>query len=118
MLTAYSTILVFVLVALAFACVSLIAAYLLRPRVNDSLKRTTYECGIETVGTTEIKTNIRFYLYALLFVLFDVEALFVYPWAVGARRLGGVALLEMLIFLAILFVGLIFAWRKGALTWE
>ncbi|MBI4056409.1 MAG: NADH-quinone oxidoreductase subunit A [Elusimicrobia bacterium] len=118
MLAAYATLLVFVLVALLFAVVSLGASFLLRPRVPDSIKKSVYECGMEAVGTTEIKTNIRFYLFALLFVLFDVEVLFVYPWAVSAKVLGGIALLDMLIFMGILFLGLIFAWKKGALAWE
>ncbi len=106
------------LIAVGFAAVALILAQLLRPRVADPIKGTTYECGIEAVGTTEIKHNIRFYIFALLFVVFDVEALYVIPWAVAAGRLGTVALVEMLIFLAILFTGLMFAWGKGALTWE
>jgi NADH-quinone oxidoreductase subunit A len=71
-----------------------------------------------TVGTTEIKTHIRFYLYALLFVVFDVEALYVIPWAVAARGMGPTALAEMGVFLGILLLGLIFAWGKGALSWE
>ena len=113
-----ANVLVFFLVALAFAVIALFAAYLLRARVRDPRKTTTYECGMEPIGTTEIKTNIRFYIYALLFVLFDVEALYIYPWAVNARELGGFAILEMMVFLAVLFLGLVFAWRKGALQWE
>lgn len=118
MMLNYVTLFAFVLVAILFAAVSLVAAALVRPRVSDPIKDTTYECGMPALGTTEIKTNIRFYVYALLFVIFDVETLYVYPWAVSARMLGPVALLEMLVFLAILFLGLIFAWRKGALAWD
>ncbi|MBI3548062.1 MAG: NADH-quinone oxidoreductase subunit A [Elusimicrobia bacterium] len=114
----YVTIFAFGLVAVAFAAVSLIAAQLLRPRAYDPIKGTTYECGITATGTTEIKTNVRFYLYALLFVIFDVETLFVYPWAVTAKSLGNIALVEMFVFLSILFFGLIYAWKKGALQWE
>ena len=95
-----------------------IASQLLRPQVADSIKETTYECGMPAVGGTEVRTNVRFYVYALLFVIFDVETLFVYPWAVTARDLGPMALLEMIVFLAVLFLGLVYAWRKGALTWE
>jgi NADH-quinone oxidoreductase subunit A len=112
------TVYVLALISVGFAAVTLILSQLLRPSVPDSLKGTTYECGIEAVGTTEIKHNIRFYIYALLFVVFDVEALYVIPWAVGAGRLGRPALVEMVVFLALLFVGLIYAWGKGALTWE
>lgn len=78
----------------------------------------SYECGMPPVGSTEAKINIRFYLFALLFVLFEVEVLYVFPWAVNARQLGAFALLEMLIFLGILFIGLLYAWNKGALQWE
>jgi len=106
------------LIAVCFAAAALIVPSLLRPRVADAVKGTTYECGMTAVGTTEIKHNIRFYIYALLFVIFDVEALFVIPWAVAAGRLGRVALAEMMVFLFILFVGLVWAWGKGALTWE
>lgn len=118
MMPAYALIFTFALVAVAFAAVSLIAASLLRPSRPDAVKQSTYECGIEAVGTTEVKTNIRFYLFALLFVIFDVEALFVLPWAVTVRELGPVALIEMLVFLVILFLGLVYAWGKGALAWD
>lgn len=118
MMPAYALIFTFALVAVAFAAVSLTAAALLRPSRPDAVKQSTYECGIEAVGTTEVKTNIRFYLFALLFVIFDVEALFVLPWAVTVRELGPVALIEMLVFLVILFLGLVYAWGKGALAWD
>ena len=118
MASAYATVHALTLLALAFAAAILIAAKLLRPRVEYERKLSTYECGIPAVGTTEVKLNIRFYLFALLFVLFDVETLFVYPWAVTARGLGGVAIAEMAVFLAILFTGLAYAWAKGALRWE
>ena len=96
----------------------LVAAKLLRPSVAYARKISTYECGIPAVGTTEIKLNIRFYVFALLFVLFDVETLFIYPWAVTARQSGPVAIAEMAVFLTILFLGLAYAWAKGALHWE
>jgi NADH-quinone oxidoreductase subunit A len=118
MAEAYFTVLIFVIVGVGFAAVALIAAAVLRPYVADPLKRTTYECGMDAIGSTEIKTNIRFYLFALLFVIFDVEALYVYPWAVTAKALGPTALAEMAVFLAILLAGLAYAWGKGALVWE
>lgn len=118
MMPDYALIFAFALVAVGFAAASLIAASLLRPSLPDAVKQSTYECGIEAVGTTEVKTNIRFYLFALLFVIFDVEALFVLPWAVTVRELGPVALVEMLVFLVILFMGLVYAWGKGALAWD
>lgn len=118
MLADYVTIYAFFLISVVFAAIMMLAAHLVRPQVEDAVKDTTYECGIDAVGTTEIKTNIRFYVFALLFVIFDVEALFIFPWAVTVRDIGAVALVEMLIFLAILFLGLMYAWGKGALTWD
>ena len=118
MMLDYATLFAFALVSVAFSAVTLVAAQLLRPSVPEAVKQSTYECGMEAVGTTEVKTNIRFYLFALLFVVFDVEALFILPWAVTVRELGPVALVEMLIFLAILFLGLAYAWGKGALAWD
>ena len=118
MIKDYLTIYVFALIAVGFAAVSMVLSQLLRPRVPDAIKDTIYECGMPAIGTTEIKTNIRFYVYALLFVIFEVETLYVYPWAVNAKFMGPVALVEMLIFLGILLIGLAYAWGKGALTWE
>lgn len=108
----------FFIVSIGFGLVTLVAAWLFRPSVADPIKATTYECGIEATGTTEVKTNIRFYVYALIFVIFEVETLYVYPWAVEAKAMGGLAILEMFIFLGVLLLGLVYAWRKGALVWE
>ena len=118
MMQAYDAVFAFVLLGVLFAAVTLIAAKVLRPAVPYARKESTYECGIPATGSTEVKLNIRFHTFALLFVLFDVEILYVYPWAVGAREFGRLALLEMGAFLAILFLGLAYAWRKGALSWE
>ena len=118
MMSAYAVVYAFVIVAIGFAAVTLGAAKFLRASVPYARKESTYECGIPAVGTTEVKLNIRFHVFALLFVLFDVEVLYVYPWAVTARELGAPALLEMGVFIAILLLGLAFAWRKGALNWE
>ncbi len=112
----------FALLGALFAAVTLLAAKLLRPRVPYARKLSTYECGIPATGSTGVRLNIRFYVFALLFVLFDVETLYLYPWAVAARDPGAIArstfLIEMAIFLGILFLGLIYAWRKGALVWD
>jgi NADH-quinone oxidoreductase subunit A len=118
MMTAYAVVYAFVIVAVAFAAVTLIAAKILRAKVPYARKESTYECGIPAVGSTEVKLNIRFHTFALLFVLFDVEVLYVFPWAVTARGAGALALADMAVFLGILALGLAFAWRKGALTWE
>jgi len=114
----YGIILVFLALAAVFAGGTLLAAFLVRPKVADTLKRTAYECGMEAVGATTVRTNIRFYTYALLFVIFDVEALYIFPWAVVVRSMGVVALVEMAVFLGILAAGLAYAWKMGALQWE
>ena len=118
MLLAYASILMLLLVAIAFAGGTLFANFMVRPRVRDAVKRTAYECGMEAVGTTAVPTNIRFYTYALLFVIFDVETLYLLPWAVVVRGMGASALAEMGIFLGVLAAGLVYAWRSGALQWE
>jgi len=114
----YGTVLILFTLAVFFAGGTLLAAFLVRPRVKDAVKRTAYECGMEAVGGTTVQTNIRFYTYALLFVIFDVEALYLFPWAVVVRSMGAVALAEMAIFLGILAAGLVYAWKMGALQWE
>ena len=101
-----------------FAFFSLFLAWLVRARGNDPIFRTTYECGPESVGSPWIGINVRFYLFALLFVLFDVETLFIYPWAVVYKSLGMIGFVEMLAFIAVLFLGLVYTWRKGGLKWE
>jgi NADH-quinone oxidoreductase subunit A len=105
------------LVAALFPLVALGLAYILRPKRPDPVKTSTYECGLETMGETWVQFKPQYYIYALVFVIFDVEAVFVYPWAVAYNRLGLYALFEMAIFLAILVLGLAYAWRKNALRW-
>lgn len=88
-----------------------------RPYKPTPVKLDIYECGMQTIGGRWTRFNFRYYLYAILFVVFDVETVFLYPWAVEFQRLGLFALLEMLVFLGILAVGWAYAWRKGALEW-
>jgi len=92
-------------------------AWLLRPHKPNKLKKTTYECGIETIGETWVQFKISYYIYALIFVVFDVEAVFLFPWALAYDQLPLYALLEVIIFIAILVFALAYAWRKGALKW-
>ncbi len=92
-------------------------AWLLGPKKPGRIKQQTYECGLETVGESWVQFKVQYYLFALLFVIFDIEIAFLLPWAVAHARLGLFALLEMVIFLGILVVGLVYAWRKGALEW-
>ncbi|MBI4063945.1 MAG: NADH-quinone oxidoreductase subunit A [Elusimicrobia bacterium] len=109
---------VFAVVAVGFAAVALMIAWIVRPEVAEEGKLTPYECGMPAQGSTEIRTHIRFYTFALFFVLFDVETLYLYPWAVQARSAGLPGLAAIGIFVGMLFLGLLYAWKKGALEWE
>lgn len=108
---------IFLVVAVGFAAVVLALAWALRAVRRDPRKETVYECGMSAQGDTEIRTNIRFYTYALLFVLFDIETLYLYPWAVKAKAVGLAGFLAIAIFIGLLFLGLFYAWKKGALEW-
>ncbi len=91
----------------------------IRPAKPDPVKRQVYECGVEPIGGRRwSQFNFRYYVYALLFVIFDIETVFLYPWAVQYQQLGLFALFEMLVFVLILVIGLVYAWRKRALEWE
>lgn len=89
----------------------------IRPQAPDPIKEDTFECGVETEGTAWVQFNFRYYYYALLFVIFDVEAVFLYPWAVSFERVAIAGFVEVLTFLVILLIGLAYAWRKNALEW-
>ncbi len=117
-LRSYGQIGIFLVFGIFFGFFNLILAWLVRVRNHDPLFRTTYECGPEAIGDPWVQLNVRFYLFGLLFVLFDVETLFIYPWAVAYRSLGVVGFVEMVAFIAVMFLGLIYAWKKGALQWE
>ncbi|MFQ5826312.1 MAG: NADH-quinone oxidoreductase subunit A [Dehalococcoidia bacterium] len=88
------------------------------PKKPDPIKSSTYECGLDTIGKTWVQFNFRYYLFALVFVVFDIEMVFLYPWAVAFRQLGLFGLVEMVIFILILVVGFAYAWKKGALEWK
>jgi NADH-quinone oxidoreductase subunit A len=119
MLAQYGHVLIFFAFGAAFALVNLLVlSPLLRFRSGDERQKIAYECGMEPVGTPYVPMDIRFYLVALLFVIFDVEALFLYPWAVVFRELKWSGFVSMMIFLGVLLVGLIYAWRRGGLRWE
>ena len=117
MLSQYFHILLFTVIGLTFGSALLGVAALVRTRGSQK-DASPYECGMEPVGVAWVSPNIRFYVFALLFVIFDVEVLFVFPWAVQFRNLGMGGYVEVMIFAAVLFLGLIYAWRKGALKWE
>ena len=90
----------------------------IRPHKPSAVKSDIYECGMETIGGRWVQFNFRYYLFALLFLVFDVMAIFIYPWAINQRELGGGALLTMLAFIAVLGVGWAYAWLKGAFEWR
>lgn len=117
MLTDYTFIGIFLVIAIAFPIIALALAFFIRPKKPNPVKSSTYECGLETIGETWVQFRVQYYIYALVFVIFDIETIFLYPWAVAYHKLGLFALVEMFIFLAILAGGLIYAWRKGALEW-
>lgn len=103
--------------AIGFALAPLVVVYLVAPRKTSRSKGDTYECGLLTTGETWVRFRIQYYIYALLFVVFDIETVFLYPWAVAYGGLGTFALIEMVIFLAMLAVGLAYAWAEGVLKW-
>ena len=90
----------------------------IRPHKPSPVKSDIFECGMETIGGRWVQFNFRYYLFALLFLVFDVTAIFIYPWAIKLRELGGDALLTMMAFIGILAVGWAYAWRKGAFEWK
>ncbi len=116
-LTAHGSILVFLLVVVGFVAVNLVVWWLIRPARFSEEKLTTYECGENPQGSAWIQFNIRFYVFALIFVIFDVETVFLLPWAVVYKDIGILAFLEGLVFISILLVALVYVWRKGDLEW-
>jgi NADH-quinone oxidoreductase subunit A len=107
-----------ILVAAAFAAGPLLLVSILAPKKKSKNKSESYECGVITVGDSWLRFRMQYYLYAILFVLFDIETVFLYPWAVSYGGLGFFALIEMIIFVAMLLIGLAYAWARGALRWQ
>ena len=118
MLRTYIPIFLFVLIALGFAIFTILFSRLVHPHKAGAVKLEPYECGIEAVGDARDRYSIRYYLIAMLFVIFDVETIFMFPWAVSLDELALFGLIEMLVFLFILVVGYFYAWQKGALEWQ
>ena len=108
----------FILFALVFPVLPIVLAHFVAPKKPSKIKNATYECGLEAEGEPWIQFRIQYYIYALIFVIFDVETVFIYPWAVAFKQLGLFAFVEMILFIAILAVGLIYAWRKKFLEYE
>ncbi len=113
----YLSVLIFIIAGTGIVLFTFFLASLIRPHNPYPAKTVNYECAEEPIGTSWIKFNNRFYIFALIFVIFDVEVVFLFPWAVAFGQLGLFALVEMVIFILILFFGLFYAWRKGVLKW-
>ena len=108
----------FLLFALVFPVLPIIAARFVAPRKPSTSKNAEYECGLEAKGESWIQFRVQYYIFALIFVIFDIETAFIYPWAVAFKQLGLFAFGEMILFIAILGFGLVYAWKKQALEWE
>ena len=107
----------FILVGLIIPVGAITVAWILGPKKGNPIKQTTYECGIETVGDSWVQFKAQYYIFALVFLVFDVETVFLFPWAVKLGQLGLFAVVEGIIFILILFAGLVYTWRKGMLEW-
>lgn len=114
----YFNILVFMGVAFGFSLFLVLLSFLRGPRRPDSEKLSAYECGFEAFSNARLKFDVRFYLVAILFIIFDLEIAFLFPWAVCLKSIGLFGFVSMLVFLGTLGVGFIYEWRKGALEWE
>lgn len=115
----YFPIFLYILVAMAVGAGGIIGlSSLLGPRRPDKIKLMPYECGVDPVGSPRDRFPIKFYVVGMIFLLFDIEVVFMVPWAVNYNRLGLFGFLEMVVFIFILFIGYIYLWRKGALEWE
>jgi NADH-quinone oxidoreductase subunit A len=118
MLAEYFPILLFILVGVGIGVVPIVLGKLLGPNKPDPEKLSPYECGFEAFEDARMKFDVRYYLVAILFILFDLEIAFLFPWAAALNEIGFAGFLAMMVFLAILTVGFIYEWMKGALEWE
>ena len=109
---------VFFSIAWIFPFLPILGAHLLAPHKPNSIKQSTYECGVETVGDTWVQFKVQYYIYGLIFLVFDIEVIFLYPWAVIGKLLGPFAFYAMAFFLVALLVGFAYVWKKGGLEWE
>lgn len=118
MLENYFSILIFIFVGLAVGVISIATGWLLAPNRPDSEKLSPYECGFEAFEDARMKFDVRYYLVAILFILFDLEIAFLFPWAIVLNEIGLFGFVAMMIFLGILVIGFIYEWMKGALEWD
>ena len=113
-LSRYFPILLFVGIAMAFGVVTLVLSYVVQPKYPETEKLSAYECGSEPFSDARMPFPVRYYIFAMLFVIFDIEVIFLYPWAVVYGQIGLFGLVEMLVFIALFLVAYVYAWRKGA----
>jgi NADH-quinone oxidoreductase subunit A len=118
MLDNYFPVLLFIMVGLAIGVAPLVLGRILGPHRPDAAKLSPYECGFEAFEDARMKFDVRYYLVAILFILFDLEIAFLFPWAIVLKEIGMFGFVSMMIFLAILVFGFIYEWKKGALEWE
>lgn len=114
----YVPILLMFLVALGFVVLTMVATHMLGPKRKSKVKLDSFECGIESQGNARVPFSIKYFLVAILFVLFDVEVIFMYPWAVNFKELGITGFIEMVLFIGFILIGFFYIIRKGALKWE
>ncbi len=114
----YAPIVVFIAIGAAFGVGTLVLSFVVHPRIFSSEKLSAYECGSEPISDARMPFPVRYYIIAMLFVIFDVELVFLYPWAVAFDKIGLFGLIEMIIFIALFVAGYAYAWRKGALEWD
>lgn len=118
-LQGYGMIAGFIILSIAFVVALLVFSYLIQPKAPGKVKESTYECGMKPFGDARIQLDVKYYLYALMFVLFDVEAIFLFPWAIAYNHLKfSVLILEAFVFVFILIVGLVYACKKDVLKWQ
>lgn len=117
-LAEYLPVLLFILVGLAVGAACLVIGDFLQPHKPDPSKNAPYECGFEAFEDARMKMDVRYYLVAILFIIFDLEIAFLFPWAVTMKEVGGAAFVAVLVFLTILVIGFVYEWKKGALNWE
>lgn len=118
MLEQYLPILVFIIVGIGFGCALVTAGSIAGVKRPDPEKNSPYECGFDAFESARIPFDVRFYLVAILFIIFDLETAFLFPWAIALREIGWFGYITMAIFLGLLVIGFIFEWKKGALQWE
>jgi NADH-quinone oxidoreductase subunit A len=118
MLENYLPIMIFIAIGIAIGVLPILAGFLLAPHKPDSEKLSPYECGFEAFEDTRMRFDVRYYLVAILFIIFDLEIAFLFPWAIVLDSIGMFGFIAMMVFLGILVIGFIYEWKKGALEWE